>query len=200
LIKKMLSYIQIMPDILEQREAIRITSDKTGIEEDVIYSYLKGSFKEEKITRQLNDARKFKSYEIWLISILIQFPNLVENLPDNTDDMIESEEIAEAFRDILAAYRAGKVSAPYINDSSIYSEVTEVMMNKTFPDNESDAFSILIDCIHRLQIDKLKREIKEIDQNISRAKASGDEKLIDNLIKRKLELSKSIQLREIKYG
>ncbi|MGB9600652.1 MAG: hypothetical protein ACPL7I_08860, partial [Myxococcota bacterium] len=85
-------------------------------------------------------------------------------------------------------------------DSKLFPAITEVMMSQTFPDNESDAFSLLLDCIHRIQIDKLKRDLKEIDANIHLAKKRGDENILNSLIKKKIELSKSIQLREIKYG
>ncbi len=200
LIKKMLSYIQLMPDILEQREAIRTVSAQTGIEEDVIYSYLRNSARTSGLSTPAPQRIKHKSYEVWLVAILTQFPHLTENLPEDLPDIIESPDISAVYREILSVYKKDKTSPPVINDNTVYSEITEVIMNKTFPDNESDAFSILLDCLHRLQIDRLKKEIREIDMNISSAKKSGDEKLIDSLIKKKLELSKSIQLREIKYG
>ncbi|MCX7944175.1 MAG: DNA primase [Deltaproteobacteria bacterium] len=197
LIRKMVNYIQLLPDIIEQREAIRTASNITGIEEEIIYSYLRSKYKLVQ-PEEIKD-KKHKTYEIWLISILTQFPHLTENLPDNIIDLIGSPDIINAYREIVSAYNNGCSSNIIVSDPVLYSEVTEVVMSKTFPDNESDAFSILLDCIHRIQIDKLKSELKELDQNIISAKKSGDEKLIDVLIKKRMELSKFIQLREIKY-
>lgn len=199
--KKMLSYIQLFPDILEQREAIRIVAKEIEIDEDIIYSYLKGptNRNSEKISSSINN-KNYKSYEIWFISILFQFPNLLENLPEDIYNLIESRDISDTYKEISEQYKRGKETPINLVNSKIFPEITEVMMNKTFPDNESDAFTIIIDCIHRMQVDKLKREIKEIDMNIHIAKKSGDEDMINNLIKKKLALSKSIQLREIKYG
>ncbi|MGC9042373.1 MAG: DNA primase [Myxococcota bacterium] len=199
-IKKMLSYIQLLPDILEQREAIRAISKEIDTEEDVIYSYLKGTLRKDTVNIASKTISKYKSYEIWLISILFQFPNLLENLPEDILNLIESREIADTYKEISSQYRSGMEGTINLQDSKLFPAITEVMMSQTFPNNESDAFSLLLDCIHRIQIDKLKRDLKEIDANIHLAKKRGDENILNSLIKKKIELSKSIQLREIKYG
>lgn len=202
LIKKMLGYIQILPDIIEQREAIKTISQISNLEEDVIYSYLKNTqsfIPHNQSILSTQTTKKHKSYEIWFIAILVQFPQLIENLPDDIIDTIQSSDILEAYKEIISLYNNNNNNIlPIItNNPSLSSEITEVMMNKSFPENETDAFSILIDCLYRLQIERLKQEVKDIDKKIILAQKSGDEKLTDILIKKKIELSKSIRLREI---
>lgn len=200
LIKRMIDYVQLLPDILEQRESIRIISRSTGIEEDIIYSYLKGRNKGTKEFKPLSSDSPYKSYEAWLVAILMQFPILVSNLPEDIMNIVDSPDISTALKEIMDYESKGAKTIPTISNSRLLSMVTEIIMNKTFPENESEAFDILRDCLQRMQIEHLKKEIKEIDKNISSAKLSGDERLVNNLIKKRLELSKSIQLREIKYG
>ncbi len=201
-IKKMINYIQLLPDILEQREAIKFLSNRTGIEEDIIYSYLKSPSQKSAnndITSGSDSLTKYKSYEIWMLSILTQFPHLTENLPEDIQDSIESPEILSIYREIFSRYNKGITSFTITENREIQTEITRVIMSKTFPENESEAFAILRDCLNRLQTDRLKKEIKEIDINISSAKKRGDESLLNSLIKKKTELSRSIQLRETKY-
>jgi len=207
-IKKMLEYVNLIPDIIEQREAIRFLAGEIDIEEDVIYSYMRG-IPERTIPAPNTDSKsRFKSYEIWALSILFQFPSLIENLPDSVVKMIESREISESIEKIIHQYKNEGSIDSLLDDSPIFAVITEVLMNKAFPENESDAFSILLDCISRIQVDYLKKEIKRIDNEIkaidsnikSTNKNSANEERLNLLLQEKMKLSKSIKLREIKYG
>ncbi len=197
-IKKMLGYINIIPDIIEQREAIKAASNELGIEEDILYIYMKGS--QNRTDKIITDSSmQYKSYEIWLIALLLQFPNLIENIPSSLHGMLESDTIKETFNILLHLNKNGELSTSALYDNAIYREITSILMNRTFPSNESDAFLILLDCIHRIQMDYLKKNLKEIDQKILTAKQSGDDALLNNLLKEKVEISKTIKIREIKY-
>lgn len=197
--KKMLVYIDLIPDIIEQREAIRSVSKEMGVEEDLLFRYMKGS--QERIDRiESERSSQYKSYETWLIAILLQFPHLIENIPENLYNMFESDIVSETLINMLRLYKEGGLSPSAVYNSPLYPEITRIQINRTFPLNESDAFSILLDCLHRIQMDFLKKNLKEIDKKIQTAKETGDETQLNNLLKEKIEISKSIKLREIKYG
>jgi len=200
-IKKMLTYVNLIPDILEQREAIRFLAQEIDIEEDILYTYMKKGFEKTSKALEISPNSAYKSYEIWAISIISQFPNLIDSIPENIGDMIESKDISETLNKVIHQYRNGGSIDAVLESSPVFPMITEVIMNKTFPENESDAFPFLVDCLSRVKREYLKRESKRIDEEIkmlgnlnkSCNTDSDREERLNQLLQEKINISKSIK-------